>query len=112
MPNTWITDMRHYVGSDGCLGNMPTPALNVALFLGSIVAWVTSRPSGRIGRTNVPCRRSPGRRRCLGEIHAGLDDTSDAIVWQCAVCGDRGFVSGWAGTPWDRRGSRQGGIHP
>src|SRR2546426_530742 len=103
MPDTWITDMRHYLGPDDRLGNMPVRALNVALFLGSVVAWVTSRPSGQVSRTNVPCRRSPKRRRCLGEIHAGFDHTSEAIIWQCPECGDRGHISGWAGTPWDRR---------
>ena len=102
MPDTWITDMRHYLGPDGRLGEMPTPALNLALFLGSIIAWVTSRSSGRISRTNVPCRRSPGRRRCRGEIHAGLDMEPATIVWQCSECGDCGYIRGWKGTSWDR----------
>lgn len=35
---TWITDMRHYLDEHGSLpADMPGPAVNLALFLGSIV---------------------------------------------------------------------------
>lgn len=54
--------------------------------------------------TNVPCRRSPGRRRCLGDIMADLDRTSGHISWQCPVCGDHGLIHGWEGTLWNRHG--------
>jgi hypothetical protein len=53
--------------------------------------------------TNVPCRRSPGRRRCRGEIVAELDRTSGHIVWHCPLCGDNGLIHGWEDSPWDRQ---------
>ena len=56
MGNTWITDLRHYLDHRGAMANLPGPALSLALFLGSIVAWVTSRRSPADQRTNVPCR--------------------------------------------------------
>ena len=48
-------------------------ALALALFFGSIVAWVTDHLPDGDWHTNVPCRRSPGRRRCLGDIMADLN---------------------------------------
>ena len=49
MGNTWIVDMRHYLDEEtGDLPeSLPTPVLNLALFFGSIVAWVTDHlPEG------------------------------------------------------------------
>jgi hypothetical protein len=87
--------------------SIPEPSLNLAVYLGAIVAWVTDHAADPDPHTNVPCRRSPGRRRCRGEIFAELDATSKEIVWQCPLCGDRGVVYGWEGTFWDRRGPVQ-----
>jgi hypothetical protein len=101
--NTWVTDMRHYLDADGLIADMPGPALNLALFLRAIVAWVTSGRSAHDPQTNVPCRRTPRRRRCPGEILASFEADAETIAWHCPVCGDNGVTYGWAGTPWDRR---------
>lgn len=104
--NTWITDMRHFLDPSGNVPDMPGPALSLALFLGSIVAWATSGRTVADLRTNVSCRRSPGHRRCLGTIEADLTENGRAVSWWCPVCGDNGVTRGWEGTLWDRRGSR------
>lgn len=104
MPGAWITDLRHYLTPDGSLPELPGPVLGFALFLGSIVAWVTSHPAPGHTRTNVPCRRRPGRRRCVAEIVARLRLDGETIAWQCPLCGDHGLIYGWQGTWWDRRG--------
>ena len=41
-PMGWVVDMRHYLDEEtGDLPDgLPTPVLNLALFFGSIVAWV------------------------------------------------------------------------
>jgi len=101
--NTWVTDMRHYLDDAGAVADMPGPALNLAAFLGSIAAWVTSGRAAADQRTNVACRRSPGRRRCSGEILASFEADGETISWHCPVCGDHGVTRGWEGTPWDRR---------
>lgn len=103
MADTWVTDMRHYLDESGNVPAMSGPAANLALFLGSIVGWVTSRGAMRPDRTNVPCRRKPGRVRCVGEIVANLTGEPGTISWRCPVCGDNGVVRGWEGTGWDRR---------
>jgi hypothetical protein len=103
MPNTWVTDMRHFLDESGVLARMPGPALNLATFQGAISAWVTS-PAGRVSnRTNVTCRRRPSGRRCLGEIVAELVDGDQTVDWCCPVCGDNGVIRGWQDTQWDRR---------
>lgn len=104
MGNTWITDMRDFLDEGGRLPDLSPRVLNRVLFHGSIIAWVTIRLAFAMERTNVPCIRSPGpgRRRCLGEIEAGIDVERDAIAWRCPLCGENGYLSGWLGTPWDR----------
>lgn len=106
MGDTWITDIRHYLDPSGHLPDMPGPALNLALFLGSIVEWMTIRAVAGVERTNVYCRRSPGRRRCPGEIAAAFEEGTDVILWRCPLCGDNGYIRGWRGTLWDRSGGR------
>ncbi len=106
MADTWITDIRHYLNEHGELPEeLPSPALKLALFQGSIIAWMTGTDglSGQTSRTNLHCRRNPNRQPCAGEILAYLDAPSEAIVWECPLCGDNGRISGWEGTPWDRR---------
>lgn len=99
---TWVTDMRHYLDDAGRVAEMPGPALNLALFLGAIVAWVTSGRAAGDTRTNVPCRRSPDRRRCDGEIVASFDADGNAIIWHCPICRANGVTHGWQGTRWGR----------
>jgi hypothetical protein len=97
--------MRHYV--DEATGDLPEViperVLSLAMFFGSIVAWVTDHFPEGDWLTNVPCRRSPCRRRCRGEIVAELDHASGHIVWHCPLCGDNGLIQGWEDTAWDRR---------
>lgn len=99
---TFITDMRHYLDEDDVLADMPNPAMNLALFLGAIVGWMTSRPLEKREHTNVPCRRYPGRKKCVGDIMASFVDESGTIEWFCPFCGDNGFIHHWQDTIWDR----------
>ena len=106
MADTWITDIRHFLNEHGEIPEeLPPPALKLVLFQGSIVAWLTATGGLRrqVSRTNVTCRRNPDRRPCGGEIFAYYDAASGAVVWECPLCGDNGRISGWEGTPWDRR---------
>lgn len=104
MRNTWVCNMRHYLDETGNLAEMPNQALSLALHFGAIVAWMTSRPDDGLQPTNVTCRRSPGRRRCLEEICASFEPGKESlrIAWFCPLCEDNGVIYGWEGTPWDR----------
>jgi hypothetical protein len=103
--NTYVTDLRHFLnGETGELAaDMPAPALRLAMFLASIVAWATSQAGEENELTNVWCWRSPGRTRCRGEIMARLVSGSSEIVWQCPHCGLNGVISGWESSFWDHR---------
>ena len=104
-PAGWVMDMRHYL--DEKTGDLPEAipvrVLTLAVFFGAIVAWVTDHLPQGDWLTNVPCRRSPGRRRCRGDIVAELDQASAHIVWHCPLCGDNGLIHGWEATLWDRQ---------
>jgi hypothetical protein len=95
-------NMRHFLDDDGSLPDLPEPALALAFHLGAIVGWVSRSPSMDLQFTNVPCRRRPSRRRCLGEIQACLDPNTGTIEWTCPFCADSGTISGWQGTLWDK----------
>jgi len=95
--------MRHFLDvSGGIPADMPAPAARLVGFLGSIIEWVTSHPLPAVGRTNVRCRRSPGRKPCLTQVRAGLHTDSGQIVWRCPKCDENGVIYGWESTPWDR----------
>ena len=51
----WVVDMRHYLDEEtGDLpDSVPGPVLNLALFFGSIVAWVTDHLPEGAWHTNV-----------------------------------------------------------
>ena len=102
MGNTWVTDMRHFLDESGGIGEMPNRAMNLVLYFGSIVAWMTSFKDHTMQPTNVTCRRSPRRRRCVGEICASFENDPRGIAWFCPLCDDNGFIYGWEGTIWDR----------
>lgn len=105
---TLITDLTCYLDSRGELPfYLPGPALNLALYLGSIVAWATRGGSSEPERTNVSCRRRPRGRRCSGDVVAALFSDAGEVEWTCPVCGERGVISGWRGTRWDRSPGRR-----
>ena len=103
-PYAWVVDLRHYLDAEtDDLADMPGPALNVAMFMTSLVAWVTDHFAAGDPHTNVWCIRRPGRKRCLGEIMAEMRPDSLEILWHCPWCGENGVIRGWEHTLWDRR---------
>ena len=101
MPNSYVIDIRHYLGDDGELARMPGAAAALALYFGSIVAWISHSNGEGDELTNVICRRSRARPPCREEVYAHILD-DDRIEWFCPACRERGVVSGWRGTRWDR----------
>jgi hypothetical protein len=105
---TYVTDLRHFMTEDGDINyDLPRPALNLALHIAQIVAWMTNQAvDAEAEWTNVPCRRSPKRRRCPGDILASFEhDPVFGIRWWCPICGDNGFAYGWEDSLWNRGSS-------
>jgi hypothetical protein len=105
--NTYVTDFRHYLDDQtGHLpADIPAPALRLAMFLASIVAWATSQDDDDGELTNVWCWRRPNRRPCRGEIVARVESASAEIIWNCPSCGLNGVIRGWEDSLWDHRRS-------
>ena len=101
MIKSFVIHLPHYLDERGELGQMPGPAISLALFFGSIVSWVSGWPGPHGERTNVSCRRQRDKPRCTGEIYARLT-AGHAILFRCSACGEDGTISGWRGTRWDR----------
>ncbi len=102
MTGTWYLNATHFLNEEGEIAEMPGPATAIAIFIRSVVGWVTMHHASTAERTNITCRRSPGRQRCLGEIEAHLLPDTGEIVYMCPECGDHGVITGWKDTSWDR----------
>ena len=101
MADAWITDLTHFLGNGRLPRKLPSPALRLVEYLGKIVAAVTgAEPDDPLG---VQCRRRPARRPCRGKIEGYIVPESNAIYWECLVCGDNGLISNWENTIWDLR---------
>jgi hypothetical protein len=102
MIGTLHANVRHFLNEQGELSKMPGPAVALAVFLRQVVGWVTMPHPSPAGRTNITCRRSPGRKRCPGEIEGSLLPEAGEIWYLCPECGDHGVITGRKGTSWDR----------
>jgi hypothetical protein len=105
MGNTWYTDIEHFLDVDDYPAlNLSRPAERLMDYFGSIIEAVTSRDEKKAVKiTGIRCRRRPGRQRCEGRIIAGIAEESPEVIrWECPICSDRGFISGWHGSMWDK----------
>lgn len=101
---TFITDIRHFLGDDGELADLPPEALDLCRYLTSIIEAATDESGGYdAGETEIRCRNIDNARRCHGDIEVILLPGDSQIEWQCELCGEDGVISGWEGTKWDKR---------
>ena len=93
-------NMRHYLGEDLSLIDMPVPAATLRDFLASVVKTVTSKELHNTDHSiDLLCRK-----RCDTNIAAYYDPLDSSIIeWFCCECKDLGRISGWEETLWDRR---------
>jgi hypothetical protein len=106
-----VTHLPMFLSAEGQVSRQPRRLRELAEFLTSVVVTGSRRLGGkRPGK--VKCRVVRARRPCPGEIETTLAPVSRRLEWHCAVCGDAGEISGWAGTRWDRsKPARRGGPH-
>jgi len=99
MGDTWVIDLRHYLGSTGAIAELPSRARLLAEYFASIVVDATTNIDDP---PTVSCRRWPQHRRCTGIVMSyPANDEHDSIYWHCPVCHDNGIIRGWQKTFWD-----------
>jgi len=104
MPNTWITNIQHFLNEEGDIVPIEGPARKIAEYTGEIISCITS--SGKdAGTLQCKCRRRPNHKKCEGIIEAYIEKATNEIFWRCSMCHDNGRISHWEETYWDRRKS-------
>ncbi len=106
MPDTWISDMQHFVGIDDPELDVPARARKMGEYLGRIVSAATSCNVEQPLESVISCRRRPRNRSCPGHIRLVRRQDGN-IIWQCSSCGDNGMIYNWQGTVWDLSGPEQ-----
>lgn len=102
LSNFWITDLRHFLDEKGGIAPPKGPARRMAEYFSAIVAMITEMDENLFEQSQVRCRRRPGRKPCPGIIEGYVHPEPDDILWWCPECGDKGSISNWQGTLWDR----------
>ena len=101
MPDTWITDLTHFLDEEGNIISKPSQAKALAEYMAAIVSMASFPDPEYPPEYIVRCRRRPNRKPCLEQIVGFINDETDAIVWMCPRCKDCGTISNWRGTRWD-----------
>ena len=101
MPDTWVTDLKHFLNANGSIAPPSGPARKLAEHFTAIVVELTAELAEIEGIEQVACRRRPGHQPCKGFIESWIDPETGEIPWQCPKCGDNGYIRNWEGTMWD-----------
>lgn len=94
---TWITDARELIPARETAQTPPQPHAD---FLRALVEAATSRGPESAWCSAVRCVAQVGRRKCRSRIHVAQPE-SGRVEWSCAACGERGTITGYAGTELD-----------
>lgn len=105
-PETYVTDIRHYVDEKGALAELPKRARKLASFLAVLIEAATMACPVNNHDSSIRCCR----RTCGGSTRVWLASPSDEIAWRCPVCERNGVIRNWQGSKWDRldRSARSG----
>ena len=101
---TFSTDLKHFLTESGHFQpDLPNKAKELAEFMGSIVAIVTSHAYINFPDTGIKCFQKKRGKLCGGSIRAGIayNCELETISWDCEKCGSSGVITGWDGTLWD-----------
>ena len=95
--STWITDVRHLPSIDAPEGSKGARRVELVR---EIVEAATSRRAAGSWCTAVRCLARTGRKACRGRLHVDPIEAG-RVEWSCAVCGERGVITGFDGTDLD-----------
>jgi len=101
LPDTWITDISHFLDENGELISEPSQARKLGEFLAAIIVMASYPDPEYPHEYRVSCRRRPNRKLCQTDIAGWLDPETDDVVWICPICQDKGLIRNWRGTIWD-----------
>jgi predicted RNA-binding Zn-ribbon protein involved in translation (DUF1610 family) len=104
MNKTYVTDITHYLDTNGELTEMPGDARKLASFLVLLIDVISQAFPSRNYDTRIRCRTNA----CTGSIRASVASKDGEIVWHCPKCGHNGVIRNWQGTKWDQ--TREGGL--
>ena len=107
MPDTWITDLTHFLDEEGNIISEPVEARVLAEYFTAIVLMTSYPDPDYPPEYKVKCRRRPKRKPCHTEIAGWIDPENDDIFWICPKCQDRGRISNWRCSMWDISDSEQ-----
>ena len=94
---TWNTDLSHCAPQDA--PSVPLAARRRGQFCREVVEAATSRRAGPTWCSAVHCIGRIGRTRCGRWIEVSY--ARGAVTWSCAVCGERGVITGIEGSASD-----------
>ena len=94
---TWNMDLSHCAPPDA--PSIPVAARRRGQFCREVVEAATSRRAGPTWCSAVHCIARIGRTRCGRWIDVSY--APGAVAWSCAVCGERGVITGIEGSPSD-----------
>ena len=73
MPDTWVTDLKHFLNANGSIAPPSGPARKLAEHFTAIVVELTAELAEIEGIEQVACRRRPGHQPCKGFIESWMD---------------------------------------
>jgi hypothetical protein len=95
---TWSTDVRDLAPAEDL--TLPPAARRRSAFTRDLVEAATSRRAPGSWCSAVRCIARVGRRACGAHLHVEQTEPGK-VAWSCAVCGEAGVITGFAGTELD-----------
>jgi hypothetical protein len=102
MADSWITDITDFLDDNGEIITEPPQARKLAEYFIAIVVMASYPDTEYPPEYRVSCRRRPNRKPCLEEIAGWIEPGSDDIYWICPKCQNKGRISSWRGTIWEK----------
>lgn len=98
MNKNYVTNIRHFLDKNGAFAiELTQEARVMAEELGKIINCVT-KASRKTPKTDVRCWCKCNKKKCAGEMDAGINLKDFCIFWHCKTCGDSGSITHWENT--------------
>ena len=80
MPDTWVTDLKHFLNANGSIAPPSGPARKLAEHITAIVVELTAELYEVEGVKHVACRRRPSHRPCKGKIESWIEPKTGVVA--------------------------------